>query len=136
MNKIVVVSGPVIIENDAVLLDQHGDDDFWKFCGGTVTDFNHTLIENAQQRALEEMGIKIEITNQAPFFFYNHKKIPAEGRIDIIVAHYLAKKIGDIKPGQGIREWKWIPISELDELAKQGRLAPSILPALKHFDII
>ena len=34
MKRIIVASGPVIVENNKVLLNQHGDDNFWKFCGG------------------------------------------------------------------------------------------------------
>ena len=33
MPKIIIVSGPVIIENNKVLLNKHGEDNFWKFCG-------------------------------------------------------------------------------------------------------
>jgi len=36
MLKIIIASGPVIVENNKVLLNQHGDTDFWKFCGGKV----------------------------------------------------------------------------------------------------
>jgi len=34
MPKIIIASGPVIVENNKVLLNQHGDTEFWKFCGG------------------------------------------------------------------------------------------------------
>ncbi|MFW0837710.1 MAG: NUDIX hydrolase [Candidatus Komeilibacteria bacterium] len=36
IKKIIVASGPVIIENGEVLLNKHGDDKFWKFLGGKV----------------------------------------------------------------------------------------------------
>lgn len=37
--KFIIASGPVIIENNKVLLNRHGEDDkakeYWKFVGGT-----------------------------------------------------------------------------------------------------
>jgi 8-oxo-dGTP pyrophosphatase MutT (NUDIX family) len=131
MQKIIIASGPVIVEDNKVLLNQHGDTDFWKFCGGRVEDFETDLIENAKREAKEEMGIEIEISDPEPFFMYTKKEIP-EGAIDIILVHYLSKRIGEIKPGDDIREWKWIP---LDDLANEN-LAPNILPTLEHFGFI
>ena len=54
MTKIIIASGPVIVENNKVLLDKHGDTTFWKFCGGRVEDFNTDLIDNAKRRVKEE----------------------------------------------------------------------------------
>ena len=66
--KIIVVSGPVIIENDKVLLNRHGKTDKekkkWKFIGGKIleSDLNHDSLETACKREVkEEMGIKVEI---------------------------------------------------------------------------
>ncbi|EKD46499.1 MAG: hypothetical protein ACD_67C00213G0003 [uncultured bacterium] len=77
------------------------------------------------------MGIEIEITNQAPFFLYTTKEKEGE-KIDVVLIHFLAKRIGEIKPGTDVREWKWIPISELEN----HELAPNIIPTLKHFNFI
>lgn len=127
MEKIIIASGPVIVENGKVLLNQHGDTEFWKFCGGTVENFKTSLWENAQREAKEEMGIDIEIVNNEPFITYASKKTP-EGEIDVILVHFLAKRIGEIKPGEDIRKWDWLDISNLPE-----SLGPNILPTLKHF---
>ena len=59
MQKIIIASGPVIIENKQVLLNKHGDTPFWKFCGGRVEDFDVDLIECAKREVKEEMGIDI-----------------------------------------------------------------------------
>ena len=131
MPKIIIASGPVIVENEKVLLNQHGDTEFWKFCGGKVEDFETDLIENARREVQEEMGIDIEIINKTPFFIHTKKEAP-EGAIDVILVHFLSKRIGEIKPGEDIRQWKWIP---LEELAKEN-LAPNIIPTLKHFGFI
>jgi 8-oxo-dGTP pyrophosphatase MutT (NUDIX family) len=131
MPKIIIASGPVIVENNKVLLNQHGDTEFWKFCGGRVENFDDNLVEAAKREAREEMGIGIEILEEKPFLLHTQKETP-EGKIDIILVHYLAKRIGDIIPGKDIRKWDLIP---LDKLLKEN-LAPNILPTLKHFGFI
>jgi 8-oxo-dGTP pyrophosphatase MutT (NUDIX family) len=130
MNKIIIASGPVIVENNEVLLNQHGDTEFWKFCGGKIEE-GDSLIEAAAREAKEEMGIDIEIIDPNPFFLYTKKETP-EGPLDVILVHFLAKRIGEIRPGEDIREWKWIPF---EELANEN-LAPNIIPTLKHFNFI
>lgn len=131
MPKIIIASGPVITEDNKVLLNKHGDTNFWKFCGGQVEDYESTLIEAAKREAREEMGIDWEIINPEPFFMYT-KKETVDGLIDVILVHYLAKRIGEINPGADIREWRWIPVNEL----ASEELAPNILPTLKHFGLI
>ncbi len=126
--KIIIASGPVIVEDGKVLLDEHGDTDYWKFCGGEVQDFTHDLIENAKNRAKEEIGVDVEILDETPFIFHT-TKVKEYGRVDYLVVHFLAKRIGEVVPGSDIREWAWIPLNEL----RAHKLAPSIMPALKHF---
>ncbi|MBI3671228.1 NUDIX hydrolase [Candidatus Azambacteria bacterium] len=78
MPKIIIASGPVIVENNKVLLNKHGDDDFWKFCGGKVEDYNTDLIENARREVKEEMGIYIEILDKNPFIMHIQKEKESE----------------------------------------------------------
>ncbi|MFA5777181.1 MAG: NUDIX domain-containing protein [Parcubacteria group bacterium] len=129
MQKIIIASGPVIVENNKVLLDQHGDTNFWKFCGGRVEN-DWGLIETAHKRPKEELGIDIEILDENPFISYAVKENP-EGKMDVILVHFLAKRIGEIKPGKDIREWNWFDLDNLPE-----NLGPNIIPALKHFNFI
>ncbi|MBT4277618.1 NUDIX hydrolase [Candidatus Falkowbacteria bacterium] len=131
MLKIIMASGPVIVEDNKVLLNQHGDTTFWKFCGGKVEDYNTNLIENAKREAKEEMGIEIEILDQEPFITFTRKEKDGE-MIDIILVHFLAKRIGEIKPGEDIREWDWTDLNKL----KNENLAPNIIPTLKYFKFI
>ncbi len=131
MPKIIIASGPVIVENKKVLLNQHGDTEFWKFCGGRVENFETNLIENARREAREEMGIGIGTINEEPFITYT-KKFTEEGDMDVILVHFLAKRIGEIKPSKEIRRWKWIPLKDLEN----EKLGPNIIPALKHFGFI
>jgi 8-oxo-dGTP pyrophosphatase MutT (NUDIX family) len=130
MQKIIIASGPVIVEENKVLLNQHGDTDFWKFCGGRVENFETTLLENAQREVKEEMGIDIEVLDNEPYITYAQKETP-EGKIDVILVHFLAKIIGEIKPGEDIRKWNWLDVNDLPK-----NLAPNILPVLKHFGFI
>lgn len=130
MPKIIIAAGPVIVENNQVLLNQHGDDNFWKFCGGRVEDNENNLLQAAQREAKEEIGIDLEILDPEPYLTLASKQSPT-GPIDVILVHYLAKKIGEIKPAKDIRAWHWF---ELDNLPTE--LAPNIIPVLKHFKFI
>lgn len=130
MPKIIIASGPVIVENNKVLLNQHGDDKFWKFCGGKVEDYEKNLVATAEREAQEEMGIKLEILNLEPFITWTYKLSNNE-MIDILLVHYLAKRIGEVKPGPDILTWEWFDLEQLPD-----NLAPNILPVLKHFGFI
>jgi hypothetical protein len=62
---------------------------------------------------------------------FHTAKITPDGNLDVILVHFLAKRIGEIIPGEDIRAWDWLDISNLPE-----DLAPNILPTLKHFGFI
>lgn len=130
MQKLIIASGPIIIEEEKVLLDISGDDTFWKFCGGKVRE-NEALAQTARRRAKEELGIDLEVLTEEPFLLHTTKQTE-EGSIDIILVHYLAERIGEIQPGEDIQEWRWIPLAELGK----ENLAPNIIPTLKHFGFI
>lgn len=127
MLKIIIASGPVIVENNKVLLNKHGDTAFWKFCGGRVENFETDLIGHAKREVKEEMGIDLKILNKEPFITFTRKKTD-QGTVDVILVHFLAKRIGEIKPGGDISEWGWLDVNNLPK-----DLGPNILPALKHF---
>ncbi len=126
--SIIIASGPVIVENNQVLLNKHGEDEFWKFCGGRVEEDEINLKEAAIREVKEEMGIDVEILNNNPYFVYTEKE--KDGlQVSVILAHFLAKRIGEITPGEDIIEWRWMDINDLDK----ENLAPNIKPVLKHF---
>lgn len=131
MSKIIIASGPVIVEDNKVLLNKHGDDDFWKFCGGRVEEYEHSLKEAAKREAKEEMGIDVEIIDESPYFVYTEKMVDGI-KTSVVLVHFLAKRVSEIKPAEDIREWEWIDLENLfDE-----DFAPNIKPALKHFNFI
>ncbi|PIS42740.1 MAG: hypothetical protein COT24_01960 [Candidatus Kerfeldbacteria bacterium CG08_land_8_20_14_0_20_40_16] len=125
--KIIIAAGPVIVEHNKVLLNQHGDSNEWKFCGGKVESFEENLIEAAEREVKEEMGIEIDVLIEEPFITYT-KKETEEGAVDVILVHYGARRVGEIKPGKDIREWQWFDTNNLPK-----NVASNIIPVLKHF---
>jgi len=131
MSKIIVVSGPVIVENGKVLLNKHGDTTFWKFCGGRVENFNESLMDAARREAKEEVGVELEFLDDEPYILYTTKQTE-EGTVDVILVHFLAKRVGEVKLGPDIREYAWLDIDALSD----DDLGPNIKPALKHFGLM
>lgn len=130
MPKIIIASGPIIVEDKKVLLNIHGDTSFWKFCGGRVEDYETDLKDNAEREVKEEMGIEVEIINETPFIMHV-KKQTDDGVIDVILVHFLAKRTGEIRPGVDIDKWGWHDLNNLPD-----NLAPNIIPTLKHFGFL
>lgn len=128
MPKLIIVSGPVIVENNKVLLNKDKKDNFWKFCGGQVKNEDSNLKATAQREAQEEMSIDIEILDDAPYLFYTEQE-KDEIKISVVLVHFLARRIGEIIPGADIQDWRLIDINNLDSES----LAPNIRPTLKHF---
>ncbi|MFH1592441.1 MAG: NUDIX hydrolase [Candidatus Woesearchaeota archaeon] len=122
--EITIASGPVIIENNKVLLVKHKDP-FWKFPGGTQLD-THNFIENAKREVKEELNINVTL-QEDPYvmaFERNHNGIKEY----VILIHYLAKKEGEVKPGEEIEEYKWFNINDLPK-----DCAPNIKPTVDFF---
>jgi len=121
--EFIIVSGPVIIENDKVLVNKHGDTNFWKFPGGRVEDFRELDLEkHAKREAKEELGIDVEIIRPLKTLMTTK-----DDKV-VILVHYLAKRLGEIKPGQDIREWKWLDIHNLPE-----DVGPNIKPIIEEY---
>lgn len=119
---IIIASGPVIIEKEKVLLNKHGDDNFWKFVGGKVEDYSVSLEDCAKREVKEEMGLEIKIICPLkPMMVEMPEKI-------VILIHYLADRIGDVKPGEDIIEWDWFDIHNLPE-----DVAPNIKPVIDTY---
>lgn len=131
MSQIIIASGPVIVENNKVLLNKDKKDNFWKFCGGRIEENDINLKNTAKREVKEEMGIAIEILDNNPYFFYTEKE--KEGKmISVILVNFLAKRIGEVIPGQETKEWCWLDINNLDK----ENLAPNIKPTLKYFGFL
>ena len=121
--NIIIAAGPVIIENNKVLVNKHGDTDFWKFPGGKMENFDDLDLQNVAKREVkEEMGIDIEIIK--PMSTLMAKKDDQA----VVMVHFLAKRIGEINPGEDIREWQWLDINDLPE-----DIGPNIRPIIEEF---
>lgn len=109
----IIASGPVIIENNKVLLNkekkEHGSD-IWMFPGGTVKESDSTLEDACRRTVKEEMGI--EVTDLKLFKVMIVKRPQAEHLVATLV-HYLAKRVGEINPGSDTIEWGWHDIDKL-----------------------
>ncbi len=108
--KYVIASGPVIIENDRVLLNKHGSterDKNYKFIGGTM-EHGETPEQCAIREAKEEMGVSVELLKPLS------TRIVYEKDQTIVMIHYSAKRKNKVvTPSEKIREWKWIPVNDI-----------------------
>lgn len=108
----IIAAGPVIIENGKVLLNREKKptgQDKWMFPGGTVNDFAVPLEETCRREAKEEVGINLEIIRPLRTLIY----IRPEDQTHIILAHFLARRIGEVVPGPDTLEWGWFDIKNL-----------------------
>ncbi len=123
--KLTIASGPVIIEKGKVLLDKHGDDNFWKFPGGRLAD-DTSPRDSAALHVKAELGLKATLTGEPFVMAFTRVK---DGITDyVVLIHYSASRQGDVRPGPEIKEWAWHDVNNLP-----ADCAPNIKPALNHF---
>jgi ADP-ribose pyrophosphatase YjhB (NUDIX family)/chorismate mutase len=132
--KSIVASGPVIIENNKLLVNKDSKDDFYKIPGGTVEPDTEDLEEACYREAREENNAKIEIIRPLhPMMIW--KNPTTKEKMGILLIHYLAKLKNheEIKPIAPIKETKWLDIEEI----KQGKhnVAPNIKFLIEKGDI-
>jgi len=122
--ELTIATGPVIIEEGKVLLNMHGDP-YWKFPGGGyIEDLNFE--NSARREVLEELGIDITIKSK-PFIMVIKRM--HKGVLEyVLLVHYLAERLGEIKPAKDIEKYKWFPMNKLPK-----NCAPNIRPVVKHF---
>lgn len=132
--KFIIASGPVIIENGKVLLNRHGDSKkqqkYWKFPGGKIENIdlankNQALEKACEREVKEEMGINVKITTAIKPMIIN---APDQNNTIAILVHYLAKRIGEIKPAKNIENWEWFDINNLPQ-----NCAPNIKPVIEEY---
>ena len=106
----IIASGPVIIEDGKVLLNKEKKDygiTPWLFPGGKANEGETDMEAICKREVMEEMGIEIKLIKQLPTIEkeQNGKKY--------ILYHYLAERIGEIKPAEDIVDWAWHDINNL-----------------------
>lgn len=107
----IICSGPVIIEDNKVLLikEKKGDKITpWFFPGGKVENSDKNLEDTCRRETKEEIGTEIEIIKKLKTL-----EDTTEDNKKVILHHYLAKRTGDIIPGETIIEWDWFDINNL-----------------------
>ena len=132
--KFIIASGPVIIENNKLLVNKDNKDDFYKLPGGTIEEDIEDLEEACHREVKEENNAEIEIIKPLhPMIIYKNPQ--TKEKMTIILIHYLAKLKNpeEIKPMPLIREVKWLDIEEI----KQGNhdVAPNIKFLIEKGDI-
>ena len=122
-NNVVIASGPVIIKDNKVLLNKHGESDLWKFPGGDITQAAGSLEEWTAKKVKEEMGLVIKITKPLkPMVLWQEDEV-------IILIHYLAESVSEeIKPAKYIKEYDWLDIDNLPD-----DCSPNIKPIIDEY---
>jgi len=122
--KYIIASGPVIIENGKVLLNKHGKDDFFKFIGGQIKR-GESLEQCAVRRAKEEMGVDVKLIKPIkPMIVWRKDET-------VILIHYLAKRMSDVKPADFVKEWAWVSVKDILD-GKITELGENIKPVIKE----
>ena len=122
-NNVVIASGPVIIKDNKVLLNKHGESNLWKFPGGDITKAEGDLESWAAKKVKEEMGLDVKILRPLkPMVIWQEAEV-------IILIHYLAELISEeIKPADYIKEYGWHDIDNLP-----ADCSPNIKPVIEEY---
>ena len=122
---ITIASGPVIIQDNQVLLDKH-DDDFWKFPGGKVLS-NESFEQTAIREVKEELNVDVELKSE-PYIIILNREV-GDKKETLILIHYLAEIInGEPQAGRDITEFEWHDIDNLP-----SNCAENIKPVVDFF---
>jgi len=129
--KIIIASGPVIIENGKILLSKDAKDDFYKLPGGSVKLGKESLEQGCKRRVKEEVNGNIEIIHPLDSHVLWKNPSTKEPMI-IVLVNYLSKlkNKNQIKPGKGIVEIKWVSVKDIIN-GKFKKASPNTIFTLK-----
>lgn len=132
--KVIIASGPVIVEDNRLMVNKDNKDDFYKLPGGTIDEGTEDLEEACHREVMEENNAKIEIIKPLhPMILWKNPQ--TKDRMAIVLIHYLAKVLNknEIKPCGETKEVKWLDIDEI----KEGKhfVAPNIKFLIEKGDI-
>ncbi|MFN7160722.1 MAG: NUDIX hydrolase [Candidatus Gracilibacteria bacterium] len=122
-----MASGPVIVEDNKVLLDKHGDDNYWKFPGGTMAQ-DDSFRANAEREVMEELGLEVILEEGEPFVMDIQKEKDGKPLTIILFHYYASRQTETITPGRDVREYAWHDIDDLP-----ADCAMNIRPAVEYF---
>ena len=132
--KYIIASGPVIIENEKLLVNKDNKDDFYKLHGGTIEEGIEDLEMACSRETKEEINAEIEIIKPLhPIILWKNPQTKEE--MCIVLIHYLAKlkNKSKIKPIEPIKEIKWLDIKEIQK--GKHNVAPNIKFLIEKRDI-
>lgn len=111
----IIACGPVIIEDGKVLLNREQKPSGitpWLFPGGKMEDFAESFEGTCRREVKEEMGLQVTILRPLkPMIVYR----PDEPDKAAILIHFLATRMGEVIPGEGIVDWGWFDIHHLPD---------------------
>ena len=109
----IIASGPVIIENNKVLLNREQKDygeTPWLFPGGKMETEDIDEEACCHREVMEELGIRVKILKKLLTITEEHDSKKYE------LHHYLAERIGDVNcTNPEIIEWAWHDINNLPD---------------------
>lgn len=129
--KIIIASGPVIIENGKILLSKDSKDDFYKLPGGTIKLGKESMEEGCIRKVKEEINGEIEILKPLDPFVLWENPTTKEPMI-IVLANYLAKiknKDG-IKPLDDTLEIRWLSMQDI--MKNKHKVSPNTKMTLEY----
>jgi ADP-ribose pyrophosphatase YjhB (NUDIX family) len=118
--KTIIVSGPVIIQDEKLLVDKDDKDDFYKLPGGTIKESEENLEEACHRRVKEEINGKIKIIKPLhPQVLWENPQ--TKEKMAILLISYKAELLNkdDIKPIEPTKEIKWLDLKEIDKWKNQ-----------------
>lgn len=133
--KIIIASGPVIIEDGKLLVIKDSKDDFYKIPGGTVEEKDGGDLEKTCKREFkEEVNGAIEILEKLSTQILDRNPKTNE-KMRIELHHYNARLLNrdEIKPIFPIKEVAWLHLSEIKQ--RKYSVAPNIYFLIEKGDI-
>jgi ADP-ribose pyrophosphatase YjhB (NUDIX family) len=132
--KIIIASGPVIVQRGKLLVNKDSKDNFYKLPGGKIEEGVESLEEACKREVWEENKAKIEIIKPLSPMILWQNPTTKEPMI-IMLVHYKAKLLNKngIKPSGETTEIAWLSVDEI----RKGKhnVAPNILFLLKKGEI-
>ncbi len=112
--KIIVASGPIIIEDGKLLVSKDDKDDFYKVPGGRIEPEDKSFEETCKREVKEEVNADIEILGPLNPMLVR-KKISDEEELTVILIHYKAKLLNkhNLKATLPVEEFRWLDIEEI-----------------------
>ena len=114
--KHLVVSGPVIIQDNKLLVNKDSKDDFYKLPGGSIENNIESLEEACKRETKEEINAEIEIIKPlTPKILWENPT--TKEKMTIILTSFLAKlkNPDEIKPQEETKEITWLDLNKIKE---------------------